>query len=89
MIHLDPTTWGTVTWLIIAVASLFLMVIALFLENYENKKIRKFADDLLGGRIEDVRSEMQWIQNRLVEVEHCVDLEKDPLPFSPSTTERP
>ncbi len=75
-------------YLIIAVAFLFLLVLYLCLAIHEINGAIKLSGSLLGDRIERVRDEMQWLQNRLVEVEHCVDLEKDPLPFRPSTTER-
>ena len=70
MIDLD-----LMTWLIIAVAFLFLMVIALFLEIYENKKLRKFVTSLLSDSIERMGNDIRNLELRFEEMEHKIEEE--------------
>ncbi len=76
MIHLDPTTWDTMTWLILAVAFLFLMVIALFLELYKNKKTRQFGDWLVWSSIERMGNDIRHLETKLEEMEFKAEHEK-------------
>jgi len=76
VVHLDPTTWGTVTWLILAVAFLFLMVIALFLELYKNKKTRQFGDWLVWSSIERMGNDIRHLETKLEEMEFKAEHEK-------------
>ena len=62
MIHLDPTTWSTVTWLIIALVVQFLVMTYLIITLYEGNQATKLLASLFRTSLQGLRDDVKSLE---------------------------